>query len=51
MIHKTSDPQHAKISDHKAIRDDLALMFQLGVVRSARTQYVQFILSWKGTGS
>ena len=34
MIHETSDPQHAKISEHKAIRNDLALMFQLGVVRS-----------------
>ena len=51
MIHETSDPKHAKISQHKAIRNDLALMFQLGVVRSAGTQYVQFILSWKVTGS
>ncbi|MGI0031620.1 MAG: hypothetical protein ACRD80_08545 [Nitrososphaeraceae archaeon] len=51
MIHETSDPKHAKISEHKAIRNDLALMFQLGVVRSAGTQYDQFILSWKSTGS
>ena len=37
-----------KIVEHKAIRDDLALMFQLGVVSSASPQYDEFLQSWKG---
>jgi predicted ester cyclase len=37
-----------KIVEHKAIRDDLALMFQLGVVSSASSQYDEFLRSWKG---
>jgi predicted ester cyclase len=31
-----------KIVEHKAIRDDLALMFQLGVVSSASSRYDKF---------
>ena len=38
-----------KISEHKAIRDDLALMYQLGVVKAAGSQYENFLKEWKGT--
>jgi predicted ester cyclase len=37
-----------KISEHKAIRDDLALMYQLGVVKAATPQYENFLKEWKG---
>lgn len=50
-VHIFTIGEDGKISEHKAIRDDLALMYQLGVVRSAGTQYDQFIRAWKGTGS
>lgn len=50
-VHIFTIGEDAKISEHKAIRDDLTLMHQLGVVRSAGTQYDEFILSWKSTGS
>lgn len=37
-----------KISEHKAIRDDLALMYQLGVVKASAPQYENFLKGWKG---
>jgi predicted ester cyclase len=37
-----------KISEHKAIRDDLALMYQLGVVKATTPQYDNFLKEWKG---
>lgn len=36
-----------KITEHRAIRDDLALMFQLGVVQAATLQYENFLKEWK----
>lgn len=37
-----------KISEHKAIRDDLALMYQLGVIKATTPQYDNFLKEWKG---
>ncbi len=37
-----------KISEHKAIRDDLALMYQLGLVKATTPQYENFLKGWKG---
>jgi predicted ester cyclase len=37
-----------KITEHRAIRDDLALMFQLGLVKAASLQYNEFLQTWKG---
>jgi predicted ester cyclase len=37
-----------KIIEHKAIRDDLSLMYQLGVVKAAIPQYENFLKEWKG---
>lgn len=37
-----------KIVEHKAIRNDLALMFQLGLVSSAAPKYDEFLQIWKG---
>jgi hypothetical protein len=36
-----------KITEHKAIRDDLALMYQLGVVNATTLQYENFLKEWK----
>ena len=35
-----------KISEHKAIRDDLALMYQL-VVKASTPEYENFLEGWK----
>ena len=40
-----------KITEHKAIRDDLALMYQLGVVNASTPQYENFLKEWKGVKS
>lgn len=40
--------EDGKITEHKAIRDDLALMFQLGLVKAASPQYDEFLHTWKG---
>jgi predicted ester cyclase len=40
-----------KITEHKAIRDDLALMYQLGVVNASTEQYENFLKDWKGVKS
>jgi len=40
-----------KIAEHKAIRDDLALMYQLGVVNASSPQYENFLKQWKGLKS
>lgn len=40
-----------KITEHKAIRDDLALMYQLGVVNASSLQYENFLREWKGVKS
>jgi len=36
-----------KITEHKAIRDDLALMYQLGVVKGKGLQYENLLKEWK----
>jgi predicted ester cyclase len=36
-----------KITEHKAIRDDLALMYQLGVVKGTGLQYENLLKEWK----
>jgi len=40
-----------KIVEHKAIRDDLALMYQLGVVKPTAPQCDNFLKEWKGERS
>jgi len=40
-----------KIVEHKAIRDDLALMYQLGVVKPTAPQYDNFLKEWRGETS
>src|SRR5829696_767586 len=37
-----------KIAEHKAIRDDLRFMMQLGVIGAASPQYEPIINAWKG---
>jgi hypothetical protein len=37
-----------KIVEHKAIRDDLGFMMQLGVIGAASPQYEPIIDAWKG---
>ena len=48
-VHVHTIGEDGKIVEHKAIRDDLALMFQLGVIKGAAPQYDQFLQEWKGT--
>ena len=43
--------EDGKIAEHKAIRDDLALMYQLGVVVASSLQYENFLKEWKGVKS
>jgi len=38
-----------KIVEHRAVRDDLALMYQMGVVMASSPQYGDFLNAWKGT--
>jgi steroid delta-isomerase-like uncharacterized protein len=45
-IHRIVD---GKIVEHKAIRDDLSLMVQLGVVGPKSDQYESLFQVWKGT--
>src|SRR5215211_3521194 len=37
-----------KIAEHKAFRDDLSFMIQLGVIGPASPQYEPIINAWKG---
>ena len=37
-----------KIAEHKAFRDDLSFMIQLGVIGAASPQYEPIINAWKG---
>jgi len=48
-VHMFTIGDDGKISEHKAIRDDLALMYQLGVVKATVSQYENFLKEWKGT--
>jgi len=47
-VHIHTIGEDGKIVEHKAIRDDLALMYQLGVVKASSTQYRNFLEGWKG---
>jgi len=49
-VHMFTIGDDGKISEHKAIRDDLALMYQLGVVKATVSQYENFLKEWKGIG-
>jgi predicted ester cyclase len=46
-VHVFTIDDNRKISEHKAIRDDLALMYQLGVVKATIPQYENFLKEWK----
>ena len=47
-VHVFTIGDDGKIVEHKAIRDDLALMYQLGVVKATAPQYDNFLKEWKG---
>lgn len=47
-VHVFTIGDDGKISEHKAIRDDLALMYQLGVVKATTPQYENLLKGWKG---
>jgi len=47
-VHVFTIGDDGKIIEHKAIRDDLALMYQLGVVKATAPQYDSFLKDWKG---
>lgn len=47
-VHIFTIGDDSKIIEHRAIRDDLALMYQLGVVKATEPQYDEFLISWKG---
>jgi len=40
--------EDGKITEHKAIRDDLDLMFQLGLVKASSSHYDEFLQACKG---
>ena len=46
-VHIFTIGDDGKITEHKAIRDDLALMYQLGVVKGTSLVYVNFLKEWK----
>ena len=45
-IHRIID---GKVVEHKAIRDDLSLMVQLGVARPKSAQYESLFQTWKAS--
>jgi predicted ester cyclase len=46
-VHIFTIGDDGKITEHKAIRDDLALMYQLGEVKGTALQYENFLKEWK----
>jgi predicted ester cyclase len=46
-VHIFTIGDDGKITEHKAIRDDLALMYQLGVVKGTALKYESFLKEWK----
>jgi steroid delta-isomerase-like uncharacterized protein len=47
-VHVFTIGDDGKIAEHKAVRDDLALMYQLGIVKATAPQYDNFLKEWKG---
>ena len=47
-VHVHTIGDDGKIVEHKAIRDDLAMMLQFGVVKASAPQYDKFLQAWKG---
>jgi steroid delta-isomerase-like uncharacterized protein len=47
-IHTTGDD--GKIVEHRAIRDDLKFMMQLGLVKPISSEYEAYFKGWKGVG-
>jgi steroid delta-isomerase-like uncharacterized protein len=45
-IHTVGDD--GKIIEHRAIRDDLKFMMQLGLVKATSSEYEKFFKTWKG---
>jgi nogalonic acid methyl ester cyclase/aklanonic acid methyl ester cyclase len=45
-IHMIGDD--GKIIEHRAIRDDLKFMMQLGLVKATSSEYEKFFKTWKG---
>lgn len=46
-VHIFTIGDDGKITEHKAIRDDLALMYQLGVVKGTSLEYENLLKEWK----
>ena len=46
-VHLYTLDSNGRIIDHKAIRDDLKFMMQLGLVRAGSSEYEKFFRVWK----
>ena len=46
-VHIFTIGDDGKITEHKAIRDDLALMYQLGMVKGTSLEYENLLKEWK----
>ena len=47
VVHIFTIGDDGKITEHKAIRDDLALMYRVGVVKGTSLEYENFLKEWK----
>jgi len=47
-VHIPTIGDDGRIVEHKAIRDDRAMMFQFGVVKASAPRYEEFLQAWKG---
>jgi nogalonic acid methyl ester cyclase/aklanonic acid methyl ester cyclase len=48
-VHIHTIGNDGKIIEHRAIRDDLKFMMQLGLIRAASPEYEKYLKTWKGT--
>ena len=47
-VHILTVGDDGKIVEHRAIRDDLKFMYQLGVVKPVSSEYEAYFKGWKG---
>lgn len=50
-VHIHTIGNDGKIAEHRAIRDDLKFMMQLGLVKAASPEYEPFFQAWKGVAA
>ena len=46
-VHLHTMGNDAKIIEHRAIRDDLKFMLQMGIVRATSSEYEKYLKAWK----